>query len=366
MPSDVVPIARRPFGTTRAGQPVELFTLAVAGGAAVEVTNYGGTITRVRVPDRAGTVGDVALGYDDLASYEADSPYFGATIGRVGNRIAKGTFTVDGRAYHVPCNNGPNTLHGGTVGYDKRAWVAEPIQWSAGPASLRLSLLDPDGDQGYPGTVHASVAFTFSADAAGGGHTLRIEYTATTDRPTPVNLTNHSYWNLKDAGASPVAGHQLRVPAEGYVPVDGTLIPTGVVAPVSGTPIDFRTPKPIGRDLLAMGGTPPGYDHCLVLSDQPHRPLAEAATVYEPTTGRAMSVWTTEPGVQFYSGNFLDGHHAGRGGVRYGQHTAFCLETEGYPDAVNHPAFPNTVLRPGQTYQTATEYRFAAAGKAPW
>ena len=350
-------IARRPFGTTRGGQPVELFTLNAPGGAAVEITNYGGIVTRLRVPDQTGTLGDVALGYDDLASYEADSPYFGALIGRVGNRIGKGTFTVDGTTCHVPCNNGPNALHGGTVGYDKRIWTAEP----AGPASLRLSLLDPDGDMGFPGTVSVTVVYTFTPQ-----HTLRIEYAATTDKPTPINLTNHSYWNLKDAGASPITGHELRAAAEAFVPVDDTLIPTGRLAPVAGTPIDFREPKPMGRDLLAMGGTPPGYDHCLVLSDRPTRPLAEAATVYEPTTGRTMAVWTTEPGVQFYSGNFLDGHHAGRGGVRYAQHTAFCLETEGYPDAVNQPAFPTTVLRPGQAYQTVTEYRFTAADVAPW
>ncbi len=184
---------RRPFGTTRAGKPVELFTLMAPGGASVEVTNYGGTVTRVRVPDRTGTVGDVALGYDDLGSYEADSPYFGALIGRVGNRIAKGTFTLDGQAYHVPTNNGPNSLHGGTVGYDKRVWQADV----AGATALRLSLIDRDGEMGYPGTVHAMVVYTFTAE-----HVLRIDYTASTDRPTPINLTNHSYWNLKDGGAS--------------------------------------------------------------------------------------------------------------------------------------------------------------------
>jgi aldose 1-epimerase len=353
-------ITHRPFGTTKTGQPTELFTLTVPDGASVEITNYGGIVTRVRVPDRAGTLGDVALGYDDLASYEADSPYFGALIGRVGNRIGKGTFTVDGKTYQVPTNNGVNSLHGCTVGYDKRVWAAEPV----GPSSLRLALVDPDGDMGFPGTVHATVVYTFAADT--GGHTLRVEYTATTDKPTPINLTNHSYWNLKDAGASPITGHELRVAAEGFVPVDDNLIPTGRVAPVAGTPIDFRQPKPMGRDLLAMGGTPPGFDHCLVLSDRPTRPLAEAATVYEPTTGRGMSVWTTEPGVQFYTGNFLDGHHVGRGGVRYAQHTAFCLETEGYPDAVNQPAFPNTVLRPGETYHSVTEHRFTASDAAPW
>ena len=349
-------IARRPFGTTKGGQPVDLFTLTAPGGATVEIANYGGTVTRVRVPDKAGQLGDVALGYDSLAAYEADSPYFGATIGRVANRIAKGTFTLDGHTYHVPCNNGPNALHGGTIGYDKRVWTAD-----ATGSSLRLTLTDPDGDMGFPGTVHATVVFTWVA-----GPTLRIEYAATTDKATPINLTNHSYWNLKDAGASRVTEHQLRVAADGFLPVDAELIPTGQVAPLAGTPIDFRAAKPIGRDLRAMGGQPVGYDHCLVLSDRPSRPLTEAATVYEPTTGRVMSVWTTDPGVQFYTGNFLDGHHAGRGGVRYQQHAAFCLETQGYPDAINQPTFPSTVLRPGQTYRTTTEYRFTASAKAPW
>ena len=204
----------------------------------------------------------------------------------------------------MPCNNGPNALHGGTVGYDKRVWTPEPV----GPSSLRLTLTDPDGDMGFPGTVHATVVYTFTAD-----HTLRIEYTATTDKPTPVNLTNHSYWNLKDAGASPITGHEMRSPANGYLPVDGTLIPTGEVAPVAGTPFDFRTAKAVGRDLAAVGGQPAGYDHCLVLSSRPARPLAEAVTVYEPTTGRSMAVWTTEPGVQFYTGNFLNGGQVGPG-----------------------------------------------------
>ncbi len=351
----------RPFGTTRDGRPVQLFTLTGAGEAAIEITNYGGILTHVRVPDRVGVVGDVALGYDDLGSYEADSPFFGALIGRVGNRIAGGTFTLDGQTHHVPCNNGPNALHGGPVGYDKRVWQADV----AGATTLRLSLIDRDGEMGFPGTVHAMVVYTF-ADAPGGGHTLRIDYTASTDRATPINLTNHSYWNLADAGAGPITGHEMRAAAESYVPVDGTLIPTGQVAAVAGTPFDFRTPKPIGRDLLAVGGAPPGYDHCLVLSDRPSRPLAEAVTVYEPTTGRTMSVWTTEPGVQFYTGNFLDGHHAGHGGVKYARHSAFCLETEGYPDAVNQPSFPTTILRPGEAYHTVTEYRFTAADQAPW
>ena len=349
-------IARRPFGTAKDGTPVELFSLATPDGAGVDVTTYGGILTRVRVPDARGHVGDVALGHDDLASYLKDSPYFGATIGRVGNRIAKGAFTVDGKACQVPTNNGPNSLHGGTVGYDKRVWAAEVV----GP-SLKLTLTDPDGEQGYPGTVHATVMVTWTAE-----HTLRLEYTATADQPTPINLTNHSYWNLRDAGAGTVYDHQLRSPAAAYLPVNGELIPTGQLAPVAGTPVDFRAPKPIGRHLTAVGGQPVGYDHCLVLGDQPHRPLAEAATVYEPTTGRAMSVWTTEPGVQFYTGNFLNGSHVGRGGVAYHQHTAFCLESEGYPDAVNQPAFPNSVLRPGETYRTTTEYRFTPPGKAPW
>ena len=351
-----VTIQRRPFGTARSGEAVERVTLATADGAGVDVLTYGGILARIRVPDRAGTVGDVALGYDELGHYEADSPYFGATIGRVGNRIAGGTFTLDGHDYQVPANNGPNALHGGPVGYDKRVWAAEVTG-----GSVVLSLTDPDGTMGFPGTVRATVAVTWTAD-----HTLRLAYTATTDRPTPINLTNHSYFNLLDGGRTGIGGHVLRCPAAAYLPVDGGMIPTGRIMPVDGTPIDFRTPKPIGRDLVQMGGDPAGYDHCLVLAHAAERPLAEAATVYEPTTGRVMSVWTTEPGVQFYSGNFLDGHHVGRGGVAYARHSAFCLESQGYPDAVNRPAFPTQILRPGQTYRTTTEYRFAAPGRSPW
>ena len=350
------PIARRPFGTAGDGRAVELFTLTGPDGSSVEVTNFGGVVTRIRVPDRAGTLGDVVLGYDELAPYQTQSPYFGATIGRVGNRIAKGTFTLNGDTFHVPTNNGPNSLHGGTVGYDKRVWTATP----AGP-SLKLTLTDRDGEQGYPGTVLATVVFTWTAD-----HVLRLEYAATTDKPTPINLTNHSYFNLKDAGASSIGEHVLKCPALSYLPVDAGMIPTGEVAPVAGTPIDFRTPKAMGRDLLAMGGDPVGYDHCLVLAETPRRPLAEAAAVYESTTGRLMSVWTTEPGLQFYSGNFLNGGTAGRGGVAYQQHTAFCLETQAYPDAINRPAWPTTVLKPGETYRSTTEYRFSAPGQSPW
>ena len=352
-------IARRPFGTTRDGKPIDAFALSTADGAGAEVITYGGVVARLRVPDRHGQPGDVVLGYDEVLKYEADSPYFGAIIGRVGNRIGRGRFTLDGDAFQVPPNNGPNALHGGPVGYDKRVWTATPTA-----SALKLTLTDPDGDQGFPGTVLATVVYTWIAEA--GQHTLRIEYAAVTDKPTPINLTNHTYWNLRDAGASPITDHVLHSPAAAYLPVDREMIPTGQVTAVAGTAIDFRAPKPIGRDLLGMGGDPVGYDHCLVLADTPTRPLAEAAAVYEPTTGRLMTVWTTEPGLQFYSGNFLNGKNVGRGGVAYQQHSAFCLETEGYPDAVNRPAFPNSILRPGQTYRSLTEYRFTAPGESPW
>ena len=311
------------------------------------------------VPDRNGTLSDVVLGCKDLADYEKKSPYFGALIGRVGNRIAKGTFTVDGATYHVPINNGPNSLHGGLIGYDKRVWDAEPTDSPTGP-SLKLSLVDPDGDQGYPGTVHASVTYTLTPE-----NTLRIQYVATSDKATPINLTNHTYFNLKDAGKTDVLGHEVRLFADHYLPVDDTLIPTGEVATVHGTPIDFTQPKPIGRDLQAMGGTPVGYDHCVVI-DHADGTLREAAQVYEPTTGRLVSVYTTQPGLQFYTGNFLDGTVVGKGGFPYQQHASFCLETQHYPDSVNHPSFPDSLLRPGQTYQQTTEYRFTAPATKPW
>jgi aldose 1-epimerase len=338
---------------------INQYTLGNDEGASVSILDYGGIVTHLNVPDKAGKLGDVVLGFDAIEPYQMQSPYFGAIIGRVGNRIAHGMFSVEGRRFCTPINNGPNSLHGGFLGYDKRMWIADTAVTPDGP-SLRLTLTDPDGSEGFPGTVAITVIYSLTS-----GNALKIQYYATTDQPTPINLTNHSYFNLKDAGKSDVLGHEMKVYGQQYVPVDATLIPTGQLAPLAGSAIDFRSPKPIGRDLIAMGGDPAGYDHCIVL-DHPNGSLGKAVEVYEPETGRFMTVWTTEPGVQFYSGNFLNGSIKGKGGTVYRRHAALALECEHFPDAVNHPEFPETILRPGEVYRQVTEYRFTALAERPW
>ena len=320
---------------------------------------YGATVTQLMVPDKNGKMSDVVLGFTNFKQYREQSPYFGAVVGRVGNRIANGIFSIDKVRFCLPVNNGPNHLHGGIKGYDKRVWTAEAAMTADGP-TVRMELVDMPGTEGYPGMVRATVIYSLTGDNG-----LKIQYFATCDQPTPINLTNHSYFNLKDAGASSIGDHVMKVYGDHYTPVDETLIPTGEIAPVAGTPIDFTQPKPIGKDLEAMGGIPVGYDHNLVLTNQEGK-FAKAVEVYEPTSGRLMEVWTTQPGVQFYTGNFLDGTIKGRNDVVYKQHNAFCLETQHYPDSVNHANFPDTVLRPGQIYREITEYRFSAPGKNPW
>lgn len=339
-------IETTPFGTTQDGQAVTLYTLTNANGTKAKILDLGGIITELWVRDAKGELGNVVLGFDSVEPYETKSPYFGALIGRVGNRIAGGKFTLDGKEYSLPINNGPNSLHGGLKGYDKRVWTVA----ATSDNSLTLTLVDEDGTEGYPGTVSATVVYTLTDEDV-----LRIEYSATTDAPTPINLTNHTYFNLKDAGQTDALGHVVQFEADQYTPVDETLIPTGEIAPVAGTPIDFTSPKPIGQDIEAMGG----YDHNVVLRNASGA-LALAVTVTEPTTGRKMETWTTEPGCQFYSGNFLDGTLQGTGGATYGRHHAFCLETQHFPDSVNHDNFPSTILRPGETYRSTTEYRFTA------
>jgi aldose 1-epimerase len=322
-------VEKNPFGSTSDGKAVEQYTLTNASGASVNLITFGATITHVTVPDKDGKMGDVVLGFDALAGYlSTDNPYFGSTVGRVANRIANGTYMVEGKEYHAALNNGPNSLHGGMKAYDKQVWTAEEVQSAEGP-SVKFSLIDPDGTEGYPGTVKADVTFTFTNT-----NVLRIEYSATTDKTTPINLTNHSYWNLKDGGKSVIDNHVLKAYADAYTPVDDTLIPTGEIAPVKGTPIDFTVAKPMGRDIEAMGGNPAGYDHNLVLNNQSGK-LARAVEVYEPTTGRTMEVWTTEPGLQFYTGNFLGGHFKGKSGVAYARHSAFAFEAQKHPDAIN-------------------------------
>jgi aldose 1-epimerase len=311
------------------------------------------------MPDKHGKLGDVSLGFDNVKQYENESPYFGAAIGRVSNRIKHGIFHIDKMRYCVPVNNGPNSLHGGFKGYDKRIWNADAAMTADGP-SVRLVLFDPDGAEGFPGNVNVTIIYSLTANNG-----LKIQYFATSDKPTPINLTNHAYFNLRDGGKSPVYGHELKAYADGYTPIDETLIPTGKIVPVKGTPIDFTSPKLIGKDLKVMGGNPAGYDHNLVLQSNDGS-FAKAAEVYEPESGRLMETWTTELGVQLYTGNFLDGSIKGRGGITYNQHSAFCLECHQFPDAINQPDFPKVILRPGDVYRQISEYRFSVPTKKPW
>jgi aldose 1-epimerase len=344
----VVEIVCESWGSAPEGD-VDRYTLTGDGGMVVRVLTYGGILQAIEVPAADGSRVDVALGFDDLRGYlENPGPYFGALIGRFGNRIAGGRFTLDGTEHQLPVNDGPNSLHGGTTGFDKRIWSAAPIA-----DGLRLTLVSPDGDQGYPGELSVTVDYTVTGDNA-----IRIDYTATTDAPTVVNLTNHSYFNL--AGEGDVYGHVLRLDADGFTAVDGTLIPTGEIAPVGGTPMDFREPAAIGARIRAgdeqlLYGQ--GYDHNWVLRGTAGE-LRVAAHVVEPVSGRTLTVRTTEPGVQFYSGNFLNGTFAGRGGRVYRQGDGFALETQHFPDSPNHESFPSTVLRPGDTYRSTTVLEF--------
>lgn len=351
----------KPFGKTRDGRDTHLFTLRNDRGLAVDITDFGGTVVRLLCPDRHGQAADVVLGFDSVEGYDRPSgPYFGATIGRVGNRIAHGRFTLDGKTYQLATNNAPAGipchLHGGNVGFDKVLWTAEEFVEGAEPA-LRLTYASPDGEEGYPGNLNATVVFTLTSDNA-----LRIEYTATTDRTTPVNLTNHSYFNLGGEGERTILGHALTINAARYTPVNAGLIPTGELAPVIDTPLDFRAPHTIGERIerpneqLRFAG---GYDHNFVL-DQADGSLALAAVVLEPQSGRELEILTTEPGVQFYSGNFLDGTLLGKNGHAYGRRTGFCLETQHFPDSPNHSTFPSILLRPDETYRTTTLYRLKA------
>lgn len=345
-------ITHHPFGKTTDGRAVEAYTLVNDKGSSAKILDYGGTVTELYVPDKNGVRSNVVLGFDNISDYEKNSPYFGCLVGRVANRIAKGKFKLNGKEYKLAINNGENALHGGLKGYDKLVWKAKAIQTKAGP-SLELTLHDADGTEGYPGTVDVKVIYTLTNDDV-----LRIEYAAkVSGKSTPINLTNHSYFNLKDAGQTDVYGHVLTLDADKFTPVDDTLIPTGELQDVAGTPIDFTKPKAIGADLLKMGGDPPGYDHNLVVRGAAGT-LRRAAAVLEPVSGRTMECWTTEPGIQFYSGNFLEGKGVGWGGAVYSRHHGFCLETQHYPDSINQPKFPSVVVEPGKTYTSTTEYRF--------
>ncbi|HEX9692815.1 MAG TPA: aldose epimerase family protein [Gemmatimonadales bacterium] len=348
-------VTRGTFGTLPDGAPVTLYTLTNANGVEVRAITYGAIIVSLRVPDRDGTMGDVVLGFDDLVGYLHDPPYFGAIVGRYANRIARGRFALDGTTYELATNNGPNHLHGGLRGFDKVVWSAEPFG-SDRDVGVTFSYRSPDGEEGYPGTLEVRVTYTLSANDE-----LIVDYAATTDRPTPINLSQHSYFNLAGDVRRDVLDHVLTIDADRYTPVDRTLIPTGELADVRGTPFDFTTPTAIGARIdaddeqLRFGG---GYDHNFVLS-RATEGLAFAARVSEPTSGRVLRISTTEPGLQFYSGNFLDGSITGKRGRVYGPRFGFCLETQHFPDSPNQPAFPSTILRPGEEYRSRTVFAFS-------
>ncbi|MET9803198.1 aldose epimerase family protein [Streptomyces sp. NPDC006368] len=344
------------FGTLPDGTEVYRWTLE-NGGTRLRVLSYGGIVQSLEIPDRRGRYANVTLGFDHLDDYLSATAFFGALIGRYGNRVGGGRFTLDGTAYRLSVNDGPNSLHGGAKGFDKRVWDVEPFTGPSG-VGLVLRYVSADGEMGYPGTLRVKVTYTLTA-----GGDWRIDYAATTDRATVVNLTNHAYYNLAGEGSGDILGHELRLAASRYTPTDATLIPTGELAKVAGTPFDFRHPKPIGEDIRVAHEqlvTAKGYDHNWVLdkgvTDRPEH----AATLRDPGSGRTMRIATTEPGVQFYSGNFLDGTLSGPSGRTYRQSDGLCLETQHFPDSPNRPAFPSTVLRPGETYRSATVHRFSA------
>jgi len=346
-------VARAPYGNTRDGRAVEMYTLTNGNGLEMRVITYGGIITSLKVPDRTGQLGDIVLGFESLEGYLKDPPYFGAIVGRYGNRIAKGQFTLNGTTYKLATNNGPNHLHGGLKGFDKVVWNGVPGDSPEG-VSITLTRTSADGEEGYPGALQASVRYTLTDK-----NELVVDYRATTDKATPVNLTQHSYFNLA-ADRSDILGHELTIHASRYTPVDDTLIPTGELAPVDGTPFDFRNPTPIGARISAdnvqlKNGR--GYDHNWVL-DRTGAGLQPAVRVVDPKSGRTLDIATTEPGIQFYSGNFLDGTITGKGGRVYRNRGGLCLETQHYPDSPNHSSFPSTILQPGQTYSSQTVFTF--------
>jgi aldose 1-epimerase len=341
-------VSKSTFGTTAGGQRVDLYTCVNAQGLVMKIMNYGAIVVELRTPDRHGKLENITLGFPTLDGYLGKHPYFGATVGRYANRIALGKFTLDGTSYSLAQNNGPNHLHGGIVGFSHALWDAEPVQ-TQDRVGVRFTYTSPDGEEGYPGTVTATVVYTLTNE-----NELRIEYTATTDKATPINLTNHAYWNLAGAGQGTILDHELMLAADTYLPVDATLIPTGELASVAGTPFDFTSPQRIGARIGQVTGDPPGYDHCFVLRGQKGA-LELAARVRHAGSGRTMEVFTTQPGVQFYTGNFLDSGPAGGG---YSRHAGFCLETQHYPDSPNRPEFPSVVLRPGATYHEITVHKF--------
>ena len=353
-PTAAVPnVTKKPFGQTADGQAVELYTLKNANGVEASIMTLGAILVSFKAPDKNGSFGDIVLGFDSLEGYLKPNPYFGAVVGRYGNRIAKGRFTLNGKTYKLAVNNGPNSLHGGIKGFDKVVWTGRAIESGEKPG-VELKYLSKDGEEGYPGNLDVTVTYTLSPK-----NELEIDYVATTDKATVLNLTNHSYFNLSGGAAPDILNHVLMINADKYTPVDAGLIPTGELQPVEGTPFDFRKPTAIGTRIgekdeqLKRGG---GYDHNFVIN-RSGSGLELAARVTDPASGRTLEVLSTEPGVQFYTGNFLDGTLTGRGGKAIAHRSGFCLETQHFPDSPNHPAFPTTVLKPGDTYKTSTVFR---------
>jgi aldose 1-epimerase len=343
-----------PFGRMPDGTSVEVYTLTNGRGMQVRAITYGAIIQAIRVPDRSGRMADVALGYDSLQGYLTTSPYFGAVVGRYANRIAGGRFTLEDRTYRLATNDGPNHLHGGVKGFDKVVWAARSFQ-RGDTVGVHFEHTSPDGDEGYPGTLRAQVSYSLTSTDE-----VVVDYGGTTDRPTPVNLSQHTYFNLGGEGSGDILHHVLTIHANRYTPVDATLIPTGELAAVAGTPFDFRNPEPVGariaqRDSQLVRGK--GYDHNFVLN-RSGPGLVHAVHLLDPATGRTLDIYTTEPGLQFYSGNFLDGSITGKNGHRYRHRSAVVLETQHFPDSPNHPNFPSTILRPGQRYRSQTVFKF--------
>lgn len=342
-------IIKRDFGKSPDGAEVSLFVCTNDNDLVVKLTDYGAIVVSLEAPDRDGNLENITLGFPRIRGYHQRHPYFGATVGRYGNRIAKGRFSVDGKEYTLAQNNGDNHLHGGDVGFDKMMWDAEGVVRDDS-VGVRFQRRSPDGEEGYPGNLDVTVEYLLTND-----NELKCEYTAKTDATTVVNLTNHTYWNLAGAGNGKVLDHQLMIAADRYVAVDDSLIPTGELAAVAGTPLDFTSPTAIGARINQIDADPAGYDHCYVLRSQDGK-LALAARAKDPSSGRVMEVFTDQPGVQLYTGNFLGGAESDGG---FGKHDAFCLETQHYPDSPNQPSFPSTILKPGETYHTVTVHKFS-------
>jgi aldose 1-epimerase len=338
------------FGQFADDESLGTFVLTNSHGLRAKLTNWGAGLVEMHTPDRHGVLADITLGFDALDGYIATHPHFGSTTGRFANRIARGQFTLDGVVHTLPANNGPNHLHGGPGGFHARAWDAAPLTSGNG---VRFSYTSADGEEGFPGTLTVAVTYTLTDQDE-----LRLDYEATTDKPTVLNLTNHAYWNLAGAGAGSILGHEVVLCANRFVPVDAAGIPIGEIAPVAGGPMDFTMPKPLARDFAQLTGTPGGYDHCYVVDHPRPGALTLAAEVYEPTSGRVLAVSTTEPGIHLYTGNFLDGTIAGKSGYAYRKNDGFCLETQHFPDSPNHSDFPSTVLRPGEVFRSTTVHRF--------